>query len=477
MNKSVVHTLVGAICLGTVCAGAAEPSVRLRSRAYLMPQDFETKRPDGRYENHMAFAWDYVRRMVPEYSFDKVKDGAEIPAWRAKVRTKLCELLQLPDPLPKPAFKLLSEEPRAGYRLYRYEFYPEERLAVPILVLVPEAVLRENRRVPAMVCLPGSGASLNSLAGEPEPKEYNSHYPARNRQAWHYAQIGMIGVAIENPATAESGVSEVEHMLTQHQFARFMTLAGRSSWGFMVEHVLETIGFLKDHPHVDPARIGVSGMSLGCIPALYTAVVSDDVAAVVYNDFVSSWAANAVSVTKRLSGVDPRRPFGFHRWFDDEPDLMAAVAPRPMILSEGGAWKGVIEKVQRAYRLAGAEDKLCIRYYKKYSEATGRTHEDVDLHKTTGLTGDEYLTHSNVDARDHSFHPDVNLPWIAKTFFGKAEFDDWIWREIDASVAWPEYTYRDPAPPGARAAQGASRVKLQASQSETKDDSDSSLPR
>jgi len=40
--------------------------------------------------------------------------------------------------------KLLSEEPRNGYRLYRYEFYPEERLAVPILVLVPEAVIREK---------------------------------------------------------------------------------------------------------------------------------------------------------------------------------------------------------------------------------------------------------------------------------------------------------------------------------------------
>lgn len=247
----------------------AEPA-KVRFRNTFQPEDFETRRADGRFDNHMAFAWDYVRRMTPEYSFGKLKDASELPAWRAKVRAKLGELLVLPEKIPEPEFKQLAEERRDGYRLYRYEFYPEARLAVPILVLVPERAVADKTKVPAVVCLPGSGASLNSLAGEPD--EFGNHYPARNRQAWHYAQVGMVGVAIENPATAESGVRDVNHFATQAQFARMMTLAGRSNWGFMVEHVLETIGFLKRHPNVDAGRIAVSGMSLGCIPALYAAV-------------------------------------------------------------------------------------------------------------------------------------------------------------------------------------------------------------
>ncbi|HOE61782.1 MAG TPA: alpha/beta hydrolase family protein [Candidatus Latescibacteria bacterium] len=430
--------IVAACLLGGILYGAetvkAEPKVR--GRNHLLPQDFETPRPDGRFENHMAFAWDYVRRMTPEYSFDKLREASEMPAWRAKVRTKLGELLQIPVPLPKVEFKLLNEEKRNGYRLHRYEFYPEERLAIPILVLVPENAIAGKKRVPAVVCMPGSGASLNSLAGEPD--EFGNRYPARNRQAWHYAQIGMIGVAIENPATAESGIREVNHFATQAQFARMMTLAGRSNWGFMTKHVLQTIDFMKEHPNVDSERIAVSGMSLGCIPALYAAVMSDDVAAVVYNDFVSSWAANALSVTKNLGGsVDARRPYGFHRWFDDEPDLMAAVAPRPMIFSEGGAWKGVIEKVQRAYRLAGAEQNLRIAYYEKYADPATRKYEDVALHQAKGLTGNDYLLFSNVDAGQHSFHPDVNLPWIAEVFFGKADFTPRQWAMIRASVVWP----------------------------------------
>ena len=432
--------VIAFVSLAAALSTAALYAGPVRTRNRLGTRDFETTRTDGRFENHMAFARDYVRRMVPEYSFDKVKAAEELPAWRAKVRAKLGELLQIPEPLPRPVFTRLSEERRRGYRLFRYEFCPEERLAIPILMLVPEDVIAEGRKVPAVVCMPGSGASLLSLAGEPD--EFGNHYPARNRQAWHYAQIGMIGVAIENPATAESGVREVNHYVTQQQFARFMTLAGRSNWGWMVEHVLETVGFLKGHPNVDAKRIAVSGMSLGCIPALYAAVMSDDVAAVVYNDFVTSWAAKAIAVTKEVDSVDARRPFGFHRWFDDEPDLMAAVAPRPMILAEGGAWKGAIEKIRRAYALAGAADNLKVSYYRKYADPASRKHEDVDLLQAKDLTQDDFLRMSNVDANDHSFHPEVNLPWLANVFFGKADFPPEVVREIEASVATPEWQYR-----------------------------------
>ena len=231
---------------------------------------------------------------------------------------------------PKVEFKLLKEEPRDGYRLRTYEFYPEPKLAVRMMMLVPDAAAEGKAKVPAMVSLPGSGASLESLAGEPD--EYVCHFPARNRQSWFFAKMGIVGVALENPATAHNSVEGVSHFVCQAQFARLMTLAGRSNWGVVTTHVLETVAFLRSLPFIDAKRVGVAGMSLGCIPALYSAVIDEDIAAVVYNDFVSSWAANATSVTKRLGGsVDARRPYGFHKWFDDEPDLMAAVAPRPMM--------------------------------------------------------------------------------------------------------------------------------------------------
>ena len=433
------HVLAVAALLCSCTSLLAGPDTKNqgpRTRGRFMPEDFTTAREDGRYESDVAWARDMLMDMRPAYSLDEVKRGEDFPAWRAKVREKLHELLQIPDPLPEVEFKLLSEEPREGYRLRTYEFYPEPKLAVRMLMLVPDAAAEGMVRAPAMVSLPGSGASLESLAGEPD--EYVCRFPARNRQSWFFAKMGVVGVALENPGTAHNGVEGVNHWASQMQFARLMTLAGRSNWGFATAHVLETIQFLRGLPFIDAERIGVSGMSLGCIPALYAAVLDDGISAVIYNDFVSSWAANATSVTKQLDGgVDARRPFGFHRWFDDEPDLMAAVAPRPMIFSEGGSWKNCIEKVRRAYELAGAPGNLTVRYYEKFADPASRKYEDVDLHKVQGLTDDDYLLHSNVDATQHSFHPDVNLPWLAERFFGRADLSAELRKDIADSISAP----------------------------------------
>ena len=423
-----------ALCAATLAAGPDTKNVGPRARSHFLPEDFEGLRADGRYENNLAWAHDMVRSMKPVYSLDKVKSPGEFPAWRAKVRAKLRELLQVPDPLPKVEFKLLKEEPRAGYRLRTYEFYPEPKLAVRMMMLVPDAAAEGKAKVPAMVSLPGSGASLESLAGEPD--DYACRYPARNRQSWFFAKMGIVGVALENPATAHNSADGVNHYICQAQFARLMTLMGRSNWGFVTTHALETVAFLRSLPFVDAKRIGIAGMSLGCIPALYAAVLDKGIAAVVYNDFVSSWSANATSVTKRLGGgVDARRPFGFYKWFDDEPDLMAAVAPRPMIFAEGGGWKNCIEKVKRGYVLAGAPDKLTVRYYEKYADPASRKYEDVDLHEAKGLTENDYLIFSNVDASQHSFHPDINLPWLSNVFFGKADFSEAFKKDIADSVS------------------------------------------
>ena len=400
------------------------------TRDRFIPEDFTTARADGRYESDVAWAHDMLMNMRPAYSLDMVTCAGDFPGWRAKVRSKLHELLQIPDPLPAVEFRLLKEEPREGYRLRTYEFYPEPKLAVRMLMLVPDEAAEGKVRAPAMVSLPGGGASLESLAGEPD--EYPCRFPSRNRQSWFFAKMGVVGIALENPATANNGVEGVSQWTSQMQFARLMALAGRSNWGFATAHVLETIRFLRSLPFIDSERIGVSGMSLGCIPALYAAVLDDGISAVIYNDFVCSWAARATAVTDGIDGnVDARRPFGFHRWFDDQPDLMAAVAPRPMILSEGGSWKNCIEKVKRGYELAGAPGNLTVRYYEKFADPASRKYEDVDLHKVQGLTDDDYLLHSNVDAPQHSFHPDVNLPWLAERFFGNSNLSFNSWKYED----------------------------------------------
>ena len=66
-----------------------------------------------------------------------------------------------------PPVRLWREE-RDGYRLEKWEFYPDDYAAVPFLVLIPEGASAAHP-VPGVLCLPGSNHSKESLAGEPLP--------------------------------------------------------------------------------------------------------------------------------------------------------------------------------------------------------------------------------------------------------------------------------------------------------------------
>lgn len=380
--------------------------------------DYESKRSDGRHESSLAFLMHAIRNIKPKLSFDNVHTYEEFTLWRQAVRDKLRELLKMTGNFDVE-FKLLSEEKRDFYRLYKYEFYPEDGLVIPIMVLIPEDVIANNKQVPAVICSPGSGAGLGSLAGEAD--DCINRYPFRNKQAWWYCKAGMIGVAVENPATAWNSVDGVEYGQVQSKFFQLLPLAGRTYHGFITEQRLMIVEFLKKHPLVDNKKIAVSGLSLGCGGVLYAALMSDDIAAAVYNDFVCSDSQRVLSATETASGPNlaaARLP-GALEWFDVQPDLQAALAPLPAIYPEGGPWVGHLEKIVRAYKLAGAEENLEIHYYDKYADPSKRIHDNEDLHKITGLTMLEHLEYANVDALQHSFHPEKDVPFLCRLFYGK----------------------------------------------------------
>ncbi|OQA87325.1 MAG: Abhydrolase family protein [Lentisphaerae bacterium ADurb.Bin242] len=409
-------------------------------KSFFTAENFKSARPDGRFDRSLGFIYESLRRKEPKLSFDRVSSAAEFPAWRERVREKLRELLRMV-PHPQPEFVLLKEEKRDGYRLFHYEFYPEDLLAVPFLMLIPEDVIAGGRKVPAVICNPGSGAGMKSLAGEPDTRP--NRYPGRNRQAWWYVKAGFIAVAIENPATAENSEPGIPYGLTQLRFLSLLMKAGRTCQGFITEQRLMVLEFLKKHPLVDPGKLACSGLSLGCGGILYTTVLSDDVRAMIYNDFVCDGDARLFSVTE--FPADPVMAAGFipgaSDWFAIQPDLTASIAPRPMLLAEGGAWKGNIEKIVRSYEMLDARENLSLNYYKKYADPASRKYDSVDLRKTTGLTGEDYLDYSYVDVSQHSFHPELAIPWLTKLFFGKECGDPALSAEIEASLSEKEHFF------------------------------------
>ena len=116
---------------------------------------FVSSRPDGRFTSSMAAHMEMLRREKPKLSLPENLTKENFPQWNAAVREKLRELLLLPEFTPQPSPVLLSSVQREGYRVDKWEFYPDDYTAVPFLALIPDGASAEHP-VPGVICLPGS---------------------------------------------------------------------------------------------------------------------------------------------------------------------------------------------------------------------------------------------------------------------------------------------------------------------------------
>lgn len=367
---------------------------------------FDSGRPDGRHVSTAGFVHAYLKHNPPKLQFDPTLAPEDFGRWRDVVRDKLREIMRLPEVEEQPRPKRLWGEPRDGYELQKWEAYPEPYSVVPFLVLAPHGVSAQSPG-PAALCFPGSASSKESLAGEPELPDMpppRPHWEA-NRMAQFYAQKGIVAVAVDNPGTRETGdaIRPERHEVSMHSI-----WAGRHYEGISVFHKLHLLDWLKQQPYVDASRIATSGHSLGAKPAVVLAVLDPSIKAVVWNDFCSQWRMRAVVENLQRISIHQYVP-GLLEWFD-YTDLLASLAPRPLVITEGGRTRD-LERIRQAYELLGTGDQFKLAYYPKYATPDKRPYDDVDMPE--GLAPEEYFEYANVDVPEHSFKADVALPWLA----------------------------------------------------------------
>ena len=218
----------------------------------------------------------------------------------------------------------------------------------------------------------------------------------------------MAAVAFDSPATNELASPLVE----RNPLSLCGIWMGRSYEAVSVYQKTRVLEWLAERPFVDSARIAVSGHSLGAKPADILGVLCPErVKAVVHNDFVCHWQERSVACNLEVPGNHQIVP-GIFQWFD-YTDLEAALAPMPLLFTEGGRLNQ-IAKIRKAYALHGAEDALRVYHYEKYSDPASRLPEDTGL--PMGLSMDGYFRHANVDAAMHRFRPAQAVPWLAGVF-------------------------------------------------------------
>ena len=315
-----------------------------------------------------------------------------------------------PEVPAQPEPKRIWSKPREGYRLERWEAYPEPYSVVPYYVLIPDGVSQQSP-APGVICFPGSTWSKEGLAGEPELGKTDVADDAKwrdNRMAYHYVRRGFVAVAAENAATNELA----SPLRPRSQLSVMGLWMGRSYEAISVFQKACILQWFVKQPFVDAKRIATSGHSLGAKPADILGVLYPDlVEAVVHNDFVCNWLERAVAENLTVPGAHQIVP-GIFQWFD-YTDLEAALAPRPLLFTEGGR-ANQIAKIRAAYSLLGASDPMQVYQYEKYADPKSRLYEDAEL--PIGITMEEYFLYANVDVPRHRFHPDRAVPWLAEVF-------------------------------------------------------------
>ncbi len=406
----------GACVAGLLAAGGGPTSPPASAAAAETPasagdaparQVFTSDREDGRFVSSTGFIHAYLKHMRPKLAFDPAMKADRFPAWREAVREKLRELMCFPELTePQPPPRKLWSKPRDGYRLEKWEAYPEPYSVVPFLALIPDGASARSP-APAAACFPGSTSSKESLAGELEldGKPSTHRHAARNRMAWEYTRRGIVTVAVDNPGTCETAdpIRRGRYEMCVHAL-----WAGRSYEGISVFQKMHVLEWLKRQPYVDAERVATSGHSLGAKPALILGVLDPSIKAVVWNDFVSDWRRRAVVMNLDRIAIHQYVP-GMLSWFD-YCDLEASLAPRPFLITEGGRTED-IDRICAAYRLVGAPDRIEVAYYPKYATPDKRPFDDKPLPE--GLTQEEYFAYANVDAPMHCFKGNVAVPWLA----------------------------------------------------------------
>ncbi|MBQ7386786.1 MAG: hypothetical protein IJW03_01330 [Clostridia bacterium] len=390
---------------------------------------YKSLRDDGRHTSPMAALMERLRRTPAALEFQRNCSLEQFFAWREELKLKVRELLRLDVLLSEanrqPAPQMISSVQRDGYRVERWEMYPDDYSVVPFLALIPDGASEKNR-VPAVMCFPGSTFSKEFISGEPLLDMANCHmdkYPERNRMALYIVKNGMAAFAFDNPETAECTL-EIEREgdfggKARNQLCHGLLHSGFSYFGVSTAQKLVALAYIKTLPYVDNDRLAVSAHSLGCDDAMHVSLLCDEIRAVVFNDLVGDarqryYATTEYDETRMCNDVGAWHivPGAYMNY--DRTDMLAALAPRWLALNEGGA-EYYLDKIRRAYKLQNAEGRLQVTHYPKYSDPDTRCR--VYLPPESGLSAEGYFEYTNTDAPDHSYREEPSISLLKKAFF------------------------------------------------------------
>jgi len=280
-------------------------------------------------------------------------DLATLESWRARCRDRLVELLgPWPEAVPLN-LETLDEEHGEGYRQARVVFDSEAGMSVPAYLLVPDDRTEPG---PAILACHGHGPGKALVVGLETTEAPHGDY------ARQLARRGYVVLAPDLRCFGERADWNPPNIYACDINLVHATMAGLRPLTQNLFDLTRCLDVLEGHELVDPARLGMVGLSLGGTMTLFTAAWDERVAAAVVSGFFSSWAESHkvpwnMCGSQVLPGMLGRL---------EHVDLGALIAPRPLLVQSGtedlifpvAAARESVAQLGAVYRHLGAEGQL-----------------------------------------------------------------------------------------------------------------------
>ncbi len=330
------------------------------------------------FEDDLSQLIDQAR---PQMLFDG-STPEELQAWQDEFRKILTVLLCNIPPRAELCLQFQEEVDCGSYVRHRVMYQTEAEVWVPAYLLVPKDI-RGGEKRPGLLCIHGHGHfgkdSVVGIVDTPERKTEVEQ--TRYNYGQMFAEQGYVVLAPDLRGFGERRPGypgpRVDYCPRNYMCA---TLLGMTVVGLHVLDLQAALDVLAGLEYVDEQMLGAAGLSLGGRMTMMIAAMDERVKVAVpsgcMNLFQERYQALVQCGAQLIPGL---------LQYGDTPEIFSLIAPRPMVIEIGlqdpliprvWATRG-LERIRRAYRAAGALDRLFIEEFNGGHQFSGKVATEV----------------------------------------------------------------------------------------------------